>query len=833
MPLTEKALTALADRTAQSIRGYSLPRTIDQVRSAQLDPKICEDVYALINGLKTLQHDQLAGRIESAIQDLQEALGEYWAALINHRELFDSSTCRDLMQSEIRFGNARGALVGALRFKAESVYLWWSWGSVYPQDPTANLDERFYFYKVASEDIAAPICRMFGAEHGDELRFGYTAGEALDAGEIALANASIAKYRGGEVTGEDADFFMKATDWEIHLPGDARSEALTEEAAGCEGHSAISGGQSRAASPPRGRDAGPDPDKIKEAFEVFGRALAISRKPFSDVSRDELLFVANEWYNFCDEACTHCFDRWPEAGCEEVSRFLAKALEVYGICSTEFSDTSSGVNIKISDAVHDSWTDEEQVVSGIYREMCKADMFLERLRLRAEADGSPRADGTDNRTGSTDYAIDSRGLVADEKLWVHADVLTMTLDQVQAVLVAWDQEVSRLASSGVLIFEAEDGSFLRWMKDGCPKEGRQPATIAEMLMQQVYLIAKTLGEDPTPMWDYTMTMVAGGDRDDAGGLRDAGIRALDSLGAKQELLRQKLSLLGRNPDECIFNEAVSLAPSAQLPSTAPSGETPSTGDLVGPMLTEEGSGQTIADIERQIRKLARTDRSILLLGETGTGKEFYAGKIQQASRRKDRSFVVVNCATLPKERIDSELFGHVKGSFTGAIKDYLGKIRQAEDGTVFLDEIGELPDECWGNLLRFLQAKVIHPVGGKDQAVDVRVLAATNRPDKVRRDALYRFDHVLRLPPLRARRDDIPALAKRFFEAAMKDRAKLTQLRLRQKDLDDLSRADYDWPGNIRQLEKAIRRAVDLHDTGRNLTSGEVLDAATFLADLT
>jgi len=756
VPLTEKALTALADRTAQSIRGYSLPRTIDQVRSAQLDPKICEDVYALINGLKTLQHDQLAGRIESAIQDLQEALGEYWAALINHRELFDSSTCRDLMQSEIRFGNARGALVGALRFKAESVYLWWSWGSVYPQDPTANLDERFYFYKVASEDIAAPICRMFGAEHGDELRFGYTAGEALDAGEIALANASIAKYRGGEVTGEDADFFMKATDWEIHLPGDARSEALTEEAAGCEGHSAISGGQSRAASPPRGRDAGPDPDKIKEAFEVFGR-----------------------------------------------------------------------------DAVHDSWTDEEQVVSGIYREMCKADMFLERLRLRAEADGSPRADGTDNRTGSTDYAIDSRGLVADEKLWVHADVLTMTLDQVQAVLVAWDQEVSRLASSGVLIFEAEDGSFLRWMKDGCPKEGRQPATIAEMLMQQVYLIAKTLGEDPTPMWDYTMTMVAGGDRDDAGGLRDAGIRALDSLGAKQELLRQKLSLLGRNPDECIFNEAVSLAPSAQLPSTAPSGETPSTGDLVGPMLTEEGSGQTIADIERQIRKLARTDRSILLLGETGTGKEFYAGKIQQASRRKDRSFVVVNCATLPKERIDSELFGHVKGSFTGAIKDYLGKIRQAEDGTVFLDEIGELPDECWGNLLRFLQAKVIHPVGGKDQAVDVRVLAATNRPDKVRRDALYRFDHVLRLPPLRARRDDIPALAKRFFEAAMKDRAKLTQLRLRQKDLDDLSRADYDWPGNIRQLEKAIRRAVDLHDTGRNLTSGEVLDAATFLADLT
>jgi len=115
--------------------------------------------------------------------------------------------------------------------ESQSVYLWWTWGSVFPQDPAADLDEKFYFYRADSENLAARLCGKFGAEHGDDLRFGYTTGEALDVDEIVLANDSIAKYRRGEVTGDDADFFMIARDWEIHLPADPGSEAMTEEAA--------------------------------------------------------------------------------------------------------------------------------------------------------------------------------------------------------------------------------------------------------------------------------------------------------------------------------------------------------------------------------------------------------------------------------------------------------------------------------------------------------------------------------------------------------------------------------------------------------------------------
>jgi hypothetical protein len=132
--------------------------------------------------------------------------------------------------------------------------------------------------------------------------------------------------------------------------------------------------------------------------------------------------------------------------------------------------------------------------------------------------------------------------------------------------------------------------------------------------------------------------------------------------------------------------------------------------------------QTIVEIDSQVKKLAPTDASILLLGETGTGKEFYANRVHQKSARKDKPFVAINCATLPKERIDAELFGYVKGAFTGAIENRAGRVREAEGGTVFLDEIGELPPDCWGNLLRFLQNKEIHPVGGKTITVDVRIL---------------------------------------------------------------------------------------------------------------
>lgn len=235
--------------------------------------------------------------------------------------------------------------------------------------------------------------------------------------------------------------------------------------------------------------------------------------------------------------------------------------------------------------------------------------------------------------------------------------------------------------------------------------------------------------------------------------------------------------------------------------------------------------QSIDEVERRVKKLAPTDFSVLIVGETGTGKEYYAERIHEASRRAHKLFLVINCATLPKERIDSELFGHVKGSFTGATQDYPGKIRQAAGGTVFLDEIGDLPSSCWGYVLRFFQAMEIHPVGGKTTTVDVRILAATNKPERVPEEAVNRFDHVLRLPPLRGRPDDIPRLAKQFFETA-RGTANKRSLRFHTFERGRLAAAAFGWPGNIRQLEKAIFRAVTLHDSGRDLTAEEVIQAA-------
>jgi transcriptional regulator with GAF, ATPase, and Fis domain len=241
--------------------------------------------------------------------------------------------------------------------------------------------------------------------------------------------------------------------------------------------------------------------------------------------------------------------------------------------------------------------------------------------------------------------------------------------------------------------------------------------------------------------------------------------------------------------------------------------------------------QTMAEIEGQVKKLAPTDYSILLLGETGTGKEYLAMRIHSESQRKTAPFVAVNCPSLPKDRIDAELYGYARGAFTGADKPYVGRIREAAGGTVFLDEIGDLPPECWGNLLRFLQSREISPLRDKAETVNVRVLAATNKPGRVPPEGLHRFDHQLCLPPLRERRKDILEIAEGFFESA-KSKNNRASLRFAQAEREKLASADYDWPGNIRQLEKATQRAVLLHATGRDVTAQEILDAAKAVANL-
>ena len=275
-----------------------------------------------------------------------------------------------------------------------------------------------------------------------------------------------------------------------------------------------------------------------------------------------------------------------------------------------------------------------------------------------------------------------------------------------------------------------------------------------------------------------------------------------------------------------FNPQIDVTSHIHLPSAAePAGEKYADRKAAD----EKPDWQSIEDVRRQLPKLAASDCSILILGETGVGKEFYARQIHEDSPRSKKPFAPINCATLPKERIDAELFGHRRGTFTGAERDRAGRIKDAAGGTVLLDELGILPMESWGNLLRFLQDREISPVGGPSESIDVRIIAATNRPNALPEDIQHRFDAVLRLPPLRARREEIGELAKSLFDEAVKLHDK-TSLRLTKEEREALACDPFEWPGNIRQLQKSIQNAVLMHEGIRNLTAKEILPAAKALS---
>lgn len=226
----------------------------------------------------------------------------------------------------------------------------------------------------------------------------------------------------------------------------------------------------------------------------------------------------------------------------------------------------------------------------------------------------------------------------------------------------------------------------------------------------------------------------------------------------------------------------------------------------------------LAEIIRTGRKAATTDIPVLLTGETGTGKEVFARAIHGESHRAGKPFVAVNCGALPAQLVESILFGHEKGAFTGAVSRVIGKFREAEGGTIFLDEIGELPLDAQVKLLRVLQQKEIAPVGA-DHAVpvNVRVISATNRDlqtdtadGRFREDLLFRLNVLsVHLPPLRARAADIPALARHFVErfAAVESRPFKP---LTPQVLEMLGRRS--WAGNVRELENAIHRAMVMAD---------------------
>ena len=219
---------------------------------------------------------------------------------------------------------------------------------------------------------------------------------------------------------------------------------------------------------------------------------------------------------------------------------------------------------------------------------------------------------------------------------------------------------------------------------------------------------------------------------------------------------------------------------------------------------------------RRIGRVAPSDSTVLIIGESGTGKELVARAIRSNSQRADRPFVAINCAAIPESLLESELFGHEKGAFTGAIAQKKGKLEAADGGTVLLDEIGELPPALQAKLLRVLQEREFERVGGtRSIAVDFRLLAATNcdleqsiAAGAFRRDLYYRLNVVsLAVPPLRERPDDIPLLANHFARRhAAKAKRRLTGVSA--EALACLMA--YDWPGNVRELDNAIERAVVL-----------------------
>jgi len=234
-----------------------------------------------------------------------------------------------------------------------------------------------------------------------------------------------------------------------------------------------------------------------------------------------------------------------------------------------------------------------------------------------------------------------------------------------------------------------------------------------------------------------------------------------------------------------------------------------------------GTCPAMQDIFNKIRKLAPTDISVLITGETGTGKELIAQEIHRNSTRVDKPFVVVNSGAIPENLLESELFGHMKGSFTGATANKMGRFQAAHGGTLFLDEIGEMPIALQVKILRALQEKEVTPVGGtKPESVDIRIVSATNRvlEDEIqngnfREDLFYRLNVVgLHLPPLRDRGDDLMLIA-RYLLKSIGEEYNMSITEFAPQATVLMKR--YNWPGNIRQLENRIKKAVVMSDGGQ------------------
>jgi DNA-binding NtrC family response regulator len=234
-----------------------------------------------------------------------------------------------------------------------------------------------------------------------------------------------------------------------------------------------------------------------------------------------------------------------------------------------------------------------------------------------------------------------------------------------------------------------------------------------------------------------------------------------------------------------------------------------------------GHSPAMQQVFSRLDKIVHTDSTILILGESGTGKELVARAIHFNGARRDKPFVAINCGAIPADLLESELFGHVRGAFTGAVSDKPGKFEQADRGTIFLDEIGTMPQHLQMKLLRVLQEQEVERVGGtKRTKLNVRVISATNvdlekeiKSGRFREDLYYRLNVIpIQLPPVRKRREDIPLLIRHFLQETCREMSR-PLMSVSPEAMRALE--EYDWPGNVREMQNIIERTIALSDTDR------------------